>query len=192
MFDWSTTLVVHRHQSGFEVMMPDVDSWGDAAAAIAAAPQHTLLMDFELSYRQRGLWALTSSAEALSLEFSLGPIHSKWAPRDLAAVRAVAAEYLAQRDIVTSQQAARLAGGDYQHRETLWPGHIYNAITLAIAAMLLWSLAWIPRRWRALHARRAARAIARGVCPSCGYDISAVESDYCPECGRRIRTGEPA
>lgn len=35
--------------------------------------------------------------------------------------------------------------------------------------------------------RRAADRAAHNACPSCGYMLTGVESDVCPECGERIR-----
>jgi hypothetical protein len=40
--------------------------------------------------------------------------------------------------------------------------------------------------WAARTRRRYAASAARGVCPGCGYDLTANVSGTCPECGTRI------
>ncbi len=36
------------------------------------------------------------------------------------------------------------------------------------------------------------RAVARGRCPHCGYDLSGTDHTQCPECGEEIRKANPA
>jgi hypothetical protein len=47
-------------------------------------------------------------------------------------------------------------------------------VLLIIAPLPLWHFARIVRRRRRLH---------RGLCPNCGYDLTANASGVCPECG---------
>ena len=39
---------------------------------------------------------------------------------------------------------------------------------------------------------RFQRAVARGRCPHCGYDLSGTDHEACPECGEEIRKDNPA
>ena len=39
---------------------------------------------------------------------------------------------------------------------------------------------------------RFQRAVARGRCPHCGYDLSGTDHTLCPECGRDVATGDSA
>lgn len=51
----------------------------------------------------------------------------------------------------------------------LWPGPLLTAVLPAT---------WLRHRWR------RGRAVSRGLCLSCGYDLRATP-DRCPECGRQ-------
>jgi len=68
---------------------------------------------------------------------------------------------------------------------------VYKAIVLPYwlligIAMSPW-LVYAWRRWRG----RAARRIAAGLCPACGYDLRA-SPERCPECGAACPTPVPA
>jgi hypothetical protein len=67
----------------------------------------------------------------------------------------------------------------------------YTAVVLPYWLLtLLVGMPWIvflARRWRS----RAARRIAAGLCPACGYDLRA-SPDRCPECGAIVQPRSPA
>jgi hypothetical protein len=65
----------------------------------------------------------------------------------------------------------------------------YDALVLPYwLPALVTGMPWLIVAWR--HwASRAARRIAAGLCPACGYDLRASEN-RCPECGA-ARTGQP-
>ncbi len=58
----------------------------------------------------------------------------------------------------------------------MWPGFAANS---AIYGLAWFSLAFGVGRLKRWRRRR------RGLCPFCRYDLSGVDSDTCPECGRK-------
>ncbi|MBX3358654.1 MAG: hypothetical protein KF745_09520 [Phycisphaeraceae bacterium] len=74
----------------------------------------------------------------------------------------------------------------------LWDGYVSNGAVMALPA--LWVLVVIATL-RGSPARRRARALACGRCPTCGYAIHGLLQPQCPECGdsweARFGTPEP-
>lgn len=75
----------------------------------------------------------------------------------------------------------------------IWPGFLINTLTFAaawLAALLLGE-----RAFRAISTRaRFRRALRRGTCPACRYDLLGDFSSGCPECGwnrEAADTGSP-
>ena len=106
---------------------------------------------------------------------------------DRLAVRAAVVSYFRRFDSL-APHADAIEHGDAIRRRVLWSGVLHNAASGLALVVLVVSLGWIPRTRGWVRSRREARALVRGVCPSCGYAIAGV--DRCPECGRQIR-GHP-
>lgn len=75
-------------------------------------------------------------------------------------------------------RASVLQGRDPIPTAIVWPGFLANAVVYAIPLLVIWELCALSVRMR----RRS-----RGLCASCGYDLSdqAEPSAVCPECGAR-------
>lgn len=67
----------------------------------------------------------------------------------------------------------------------LWPGFFANIVFYATVIWLLRMGVIVPRRFLRLR---------RGLCPDCAYDLRGAPpvSMQCPECGRRLASGETA
>lgn len=61
------------------------------------------------------------------------------------------------------------------------------AVILSMAAIAFVACFFLARyfSWSARTRRRYALNIAKGLCPACGYDLTANMSGTCPECGRK-------
>lgn len=68
----------------------------------------------------------------------------------------------------------------------LWPGFAINTLFYSACVATLW-LAFATTR-HAVNRKRRRRA--RGLCESCGYDITGLTQ--CPECGRPATNEKPA
>lgn len=83
--------------------------------------------------------------------------------------------------------APRWASGPHLFARSLplrpvWPGFVANT---ALFAAGWWMLLGLPMVVYNVIRRRGLRR--RGRCPRCGYDLSGLNSDVCPECGTRVR-----
>jgi hypothetical protein len=79
------------------------------------------------------------------------------------------------RDEIRTQSNDRIPFVIRDHM--LMAGAPYWAVMLVAAALPLWAAGRWGRR------RRRARRLRRGLCPSCGYDLTGNVSGACPECG---------
>jgi hypothetical protein len=82
-------------------------------------------------------------------------------------------------DIVESPTTSYI---EYDYR-----GLSLNIVGLAVSAGLVGWCFCVPAWYRRLRRRRASRALVRGFCPVCNYDIAACAASglafRCPECG---------
>jgi len=87
----------------------------------------------------------------------------------------------------------RFAAGAERSNDIIWIGHLHNALALGLFTLLTRAaLLTLPAalRWlvRACREESFERAIARGRCPRCAYDIRGLPSPVCPECGLSLLT----
>lgn len=71
---------------------------------------------------------------------------------------------------------------DLSESTVLWSGYAHNAAAALVAAITLYSSAWILRGATWLATLRLRRRLARGQCVECGYDLRGT-CGRCPECG---------
>lgn len=80
---------------------------------------------------------------------------------------------------------AWLIGGDLDDHGTLVllpyrPIPVGLAVNSGFYGFTVWFVVW------ALRFNRSRRRLRRGLCPACGYDVSAARVDVCAECGRAV------
>jgi len=77
-------------------------------------------------------------------------------------------------------------------RRILWRGVAANVSILACAiAFVFFFMWWFATASDRRKLRRRWKALARSVCPSCGYDIRYLPEHRCPECGETWKPDEP-
>lgn len=176
-------LYVLRGPDGFRVIDPEVESWNELSALLAAGEPPMAECTFADSSDRAGFWAWTMRHDFRGVVLS--PLQGDWSEDQLAgARRAVFVESnLTPTTWASVQPWLDLAAGDTRSRRVIWGGVAHNALALVVFAALLYSLtgwrAWFgSRSWS-----RAARRRARGLCNTCGYDMRGNDSGVCPECG---------
>jgi len=122
-------------------------------------------------------------------------------PADQPAIRALYITYLGTLpDPYWATVASSLSAGDSRHHIVRAGPFGYFIIILACFAACFRSLAWIPpllrhvarkaddavltpeeRRWKKLHNRE---------CPDCGYSLTGLSDNRCPECGGTWKSTE--
>ena len=96
----------------------------------------------------------------------------------------LAPEYFASTPIgqIEGFDAARLVDGAYRATKTNPIGVAHWAVCLTIGSGT--SVWWLTRgRKSILDAWAARQAAKKRLCETCGYDLSGLKSDRCPECG---------
>lgn len=107
----------------------------------------------------------------------------KTTENERAAIRTGVVSFLESRG--ETQTAALLRADELRSTRLLWLGPLHDLFFLLGAFLLLASLRWVPPL---LVARN--RALARGLCPTCRYNLKAIRgtgphgrTKQCPECG---------
>jgi len=175
------------------IIDPEYESWDELGTIVAASPHEVVFVNAVFVPDQpRGLWAVTKKVTTVTITLVTGTSDAP-APADAERIKAILADHLADDPawaprLSLMRSATPQTGGVYAHRATQhrWQGYVHNALSLTAAILFLVSLAWIPAAPGRVRARLAARALARGRCPSCGYDITALRKPTCPECGERL------
>ncbi|MEL6329044.1 MAG: hypothetical protein AAFR38_05245 [Planctomycetota bacterium] len=161
--------------------------------ALNAGSEHEFrLVSWMQGTYQTGWWAPTLASEREPVLVTISDHSSSSRERaDMATLRAIHDAAPGERSPWLSASLEELdvyidRGGP--ERRVLWSGWALNAASLLSFVLFVWSCFafsfTIPARWRKLTSRRRAR-LRRGLCPSCGYDISGID-DRCPECGEGL------
>lgn len=155
----------------------DVESWDALSALLTDWPERLAAVRTDFGVRRAGLWALTR--EQRLDEVRLEPMErGGFDAVDAGRVRALLAShgYRGAPDGPADQSASRV----------LWWGYVHNIVSAAVLAALAWSLGWVRDVPGWVRRRRAARRVARGVCPRCAYPLRGLEDGVCPECGAAV------
>lgn len=169
-----------REEHGITIIDPATESWDSLARLFTHRPEDMMEVKVTADWRDRGFWRPTRAVRALHLE--MRDFGGDFTPDEVAEARRAAATRLG------GPHGAALAKQDVVKHEILWRGIAGNLYALSLLGLFAWSLAWVPRVPGWVRARREARARRRGTCARCGYDISNLEGDICPECGAPIKS----
>ncbi len=141
-----------------------------------------------------GIWAPTLLTVEHDLRVSTPGRQARGAEEEIGLRNAVVA-YVEDKGVPGGSAIARAIARAPSRRSYALPsGYVHDAAALLILLGFLISLQWVTKvpHWsRAcvnailapLRAARRAAAIARGICPSCRYNISGLPEPRCPECG---------
>jgi hypothetical protein len=159
------------------LMDQDRISWDAISAALTQTPERLAAVRASFGVVRRGLWALTREerVDVVRLEpMERGGFDGV----DPGRVRALLASH--------GWRGAPDGPTDQSHARVLWWGYAHNLVSIATLAAFLWSLGWVRDVPGWVRRRRAARRVARGVCPRCAYPLRGLEDGVCPECGAAV------
>lgn len=100
--------------------------------------------------------------------------------------RAVAAACVPMQNGWLMVSEAQLAKGEARASMWLIDGIVANSLLLVLGSVWLWATYRFGLILAPMRAARRRRAIERGVCPECQYDVSVLLRsgiEVCPECG---------
>lgn len=182
----SDDLYVLQDPGGLRVIDPESESWDELSAILSRGDTPVASVHYLPTTTRSGLWALTTETERRvpRIEPLVGGA-DRWNEEMRRRVLERFADHLRTSGRSWQARDADIVarGGVTSHRP-LWGGYLHNALSIALLAAFLASLAWVPRvpSWR--RERRRLRAVSRGRCPWCGYSVVGLEEGVCPECGR--------
>ena len=103
---------------------------------------------------------------------------------ELTALRSIMADLVLDMDDDLAQHASWIRGAHMPIVRHHWIGYLVDP-PFWIVAMLSLISAVRALRWigSALTAPSKRDLLARGICPTCRYDLRGLPSDVCPECG---------
>lgn len=139
---------------------------------------------YTLPRHRYGLWARTSESRARLLRVYE---HAGATRVDDIELRRACIEHLVASG-EAPDAADLLRTGVVRVDRILWFGWIVNLLTVVSLATLLVTGPLQVRR-RVLD-RRAARRLARGLCPRCAYPLPTSQPVRCPECGWRAEASD--
>lgn len=175
-------LYVIREPQGFRTIDPELESWDELSRIIDQRPRDVAEAVYSDRRFRSGFWAPTRRTHDVRIR--LMPMAGEWTLQEEAQVRRLFAAALSGERHV---EPAVLTPAGLTTSTIIWTGVAHNAAALTAFALLILSLAWIPESVRRFRARKRERAIARGVCPNCGYVVRGLPDGVCPECGGRAR-----
>lgn len=185
----SVELYIVQEAEGLRGIDPEVESWDELGALLTQRDAAVAMVSYRPLTARSGFWAPTVEEErkAAHIEPLVGA--ERWTDEARRGALTLFAEHLRATH---PRDADVVAAGGAVRRAVLWGGHAHNAAALALLAVFVLSLGWVPgapARWRAW---RRTRALSRGRCPGCGYSIAGLERMKCPECGAEWGGGEMA
>jgi hypothetical protein len=188
---WGPELYVVRSGGDFRVIDPSVESWDELSSLLSAGDVPIVACVFTEHNWRRGFWATTSQQH--SRRVAMAPTSGDWSDSDLAAARSVLfhQERVPALTWSSIQPWVDVSEADHRKIRVLWGGVFHDVLALGVLLLLLYSIARWPAWFAAHPLSRRARRIARGLCPSCGYDLRGIEACLCPECGRPLTLDSP-
>ena len=184
-------LYVLRGSDGLRVIDPEVESWDELSAFFSAGGPSIVQCMLTDSIDRSGFWSWTTERHFRGIV--LAPIGGDWSEEQLAdARRAIFIESnLSPASWASMQPWTDVAAADIRSVRVLWGGVAHDALAITLFGALVYSLTGWPAWFAAHPLSRRARRIARGLCPSCGYDLRGIEACLCPECGRPLTLDSP-
>jgi hypothetical protein len=177
---------VIREELGVRFIHPNDDSWDELSALLVRGDIPIAECSFRDSVYRSGLWAHVT--EHHSRRLLIYPLLGTWSESDLAAARS--AVFIESGVPSSVEQRVEewqdITNGDLVENRVLLGGITHTAFALVIAAGLIYSLTGWPAWFAARPWSRSARRRSRGLCPSCAYELSGIESGVCPECGASV------
>lgn len=164
---------------------PDTESWDELSTRVQRRPQTMATCALHAGRDYTGWWAPTRSVVTAEVRISpladLGGFGSPSDGRDVA--RAAFIEWCnANARPQWRRVAIEVGPRDLSESTVLWSGYAHNAAAALVAAMALYSSAWVLRAATWLATLRSRRRLSRGLCVECGYDLRGTRG-RCPECG---------
>jgi hypothetical protein len=172
------------------VIDPDRESWDELGAIVDSRPQDVVMANYVVHQGLLSGFYAPTRRESQALLQLVGTSESDLGSHvDRGEVRDFVVSYFLSRPDLAGF-GRRVEGGDVIERRILWLGVAHDVASGVALVLLALSVAWIQRAPAWVREQRAARALARGRCPSCGYAIAGL--DTCPECGRAIDSTQPS
>jgi hypothetical protein len=177
--------------SGLRWVYPEEDSWDELSDLLQTKAPPVSQCVFRESYESPAIWAQATDRYTKTL--TIIPLTGEWSNAQLNEVREQLFTNPSMRPSIRAAMTdwTDLASGNIQETTILWGGVAHNAVAITLFAALLYSLTGWPAWFAAHPLSRRARRIARGLCPSCGYDLRGIEACLCPECGRPLTLDSP-
>jgi hypothetical protein len=183
----ATVFVVRNGDGVLTTTSAEGESLGDVAGAIQSRPDDVLRFVFyPQAIRRLGFWALTTEETESKLVVDTmlwaggaGNFSDSEFRRALDGVETVIGKSFDGAEADVGGMRWRLF-----HARPIWTGYLHNALILVCVFLFCISMAWVPRAPEWLAATRRQRALARGRCPSCGYQLGGLPDMVCPECGK--------
>jgi len=172
------TLYFVREPSGLRTIDPDQESWDELSRIIDGRPQDVSLARYVDGEFHTGFWAATRRLQRAFIRIS--PMAGDWTLEEQSEIRRLFVESLRNERPV---DRAVLTPRGFLSRTVIWSGYAHDAAAFAALVLLIYSLRWIPDSVRRVRDRRRERAVARGLCPACGYEMAGIPGGVCPECG---------
>ena len=174
---------VERTDGGLRTHRPDDESWDRMIRVMTISPGEVMLVDYDRSYTERGLWGLTKGITTHALSIDRRSSIMGWTDGELAAAREAAVNHLVQERFLPEGLGQTLLREDSREVRVLWNGWAHNVFAAMSFVGLVASLGWVPGARRHWTARRLRNAALHRRCHRCGYHLAGSPGGTCPECG---------